>query len=96
MGKEKKFYHYWDAKTKEYMGIDDEISMDVSNLSFTFGRNVGDDELIVRWSEPGYSPIKPKMPDFDKILFGDDEPEKEEIEVKNIGQRCMKNLVLED
>jgi len=31
MGKEKKFYHYWDAKTKEYMGIDDEISMDVSN-----------------------------------------------------------------
>jgi len=72
------------------------ISMDVANLSFDFGKKVGDDELIVRWSQPGYEPIKNKVPDFNRELFCLDndevEEEKPDIVVKNIGQRCLNNL----
>lgn len=71
------------------------ISMNIDNLSFDFGDKVGDDSLTVRWSQPGYEPIKNKVPDFNKELFCLDdgvEEEEPEIVVKNIGQRCLNNL----
>jgi hypothetical protein len=73
-----------------------DISVNVSNLSFDFGKLIDDDNIIVRWSQPGYEPIKEKVSDFDKVLFGGEVEEKTENEVKKIGQRCMKNIILDD
>lgn len=70
------------------------ISMNSSDLTFNF--DVIDDIFVARWSEPGYSPVRKKMSDFDKILFGTNEEEVVENKVRNLGQRCMKKIILED
>jgi len=74
------------------------ISLDIDNLSFSFGKMIGKDTLEVRWSEQGYEPIRQTISNFDRLLFGGDSEEEKvpESKVKNLGQRCMKNLILED
>ena len=73
------------------------ISLDIDNLTFGFESSTGQDVLEVRWSQQGYEPTRGATTDFDKLLFGEDNKEVlPEIKVKNLGQRCMKNLILED
>jgi hypothetical protein len=75
-----------------------DVSMDTVNLSFKYRDMVADNnELIVRWSEPGYEPIKEAVDDFDTILFGGkDKDDKKKIDkIKNIGQRSLDNIILE-
>lgn len=80
--------------------FDKYLSINISNLSFDFGRLIGDNESVVRWVQRGYSPEKQKVSDFDKMLFSDskdvDKKEDEESKIMNIGQRCMKNIILDN
>ena len=78
-----------------YAGFPKKISMKVSNLSFDLDKMLGDDGLTVRWSQPGYSPIKQETADFNQLLFGE-ETEKKDVQVKNLGQRCMNSIDIED
>jgi hypothetical protein len=74
--------------------------MSRSNLCFSFGKDIKDENMVVRWSEPGYEPVKDKVSDFDKLMFdlpSDEEVEEKIIEekIKNLGQRCLKNIILD-
>jgi hypothetical protein len=77
------------------------ITLRTNDLTFSYGKDIGNDNLTVRWSEPGFDPRKQeKIYHFDKILFGDDD-EREEVvveeeKIKDLGQRCMKNIILDD
>jgi hypothetical protein len=74
------------------------IKLDIPKLSFDAGRLFGKEEFFVRWSEPGYERVKDGISEFDKMLF-DEEIKKEEepeIIVKDFGQRCLNNLIIED
>lgn len=73
------------------------IALNVEHLSFEFGKMTGKEVFEVRWSEPGYEPIRQTTTNFDKILFGDDGVgETPELKIKDLGQRCMKNLILDE
>lgn len=73
------------------------VSLDTDSLSFKLNNIFKNNKLEVRWSQPGYEPIKQKSPDFNRLLFDEIEEEKPEVEVKvkNIGQRSMDNLILD-
>jgi len=76
------------------------IILSTHDLTFSYGKDIGDDNLTVRWSEPGFDPRKQeKVYHFDKILFGDDGEEEVVVEnnkIKDLGQRCIKNIILDD
>lgn len=70
------------------------ISLNLDNLSFEFIALTGEKELNVRWSQEGYEPTIPI--NFDELLFEDNADQLPEIEVKDFGQRCMNNIILDD
>ena len=72
------------------------ISMKADDLSFSLGRDIGGDIFKVRWSEPGYAPVREKVGEFDKFLFGEEDLVDDSPRIKNIGQRCMGNILLDD
>jgi len=81
-------------KGKKCPRLPQKISMNSSDLTFNF--NIVDDIFVARWSEPGYSPVRKKISNFDKILFGEEKEEPVEYNTKRLGQRCIKNIILED
>jgi len=71
------------------------ISMNIDSISFDFDRVIGGDTLVVRWNQPGYEKQIP--PDFNNQLFDCDiKKGNTEFKVKNIGQKCLDNLILDD
>lgn len=73
------------------------ISMNVPNLSFDFGKAIGDDNLVVRWSQNGYEPVKEKSSDFNNLLFDEKKIEEQEpkMQIRKLGQRSMDNLIFD-
>ena len=67
------------------------IQLNIPTLSFNFTKLTGKEEMPVRWIDEDF--FFGGRDDFDEILFSD---KKEEVPVRDLGQRCMKNLILED